>query len=211
MDIAKETAEDGDSDGDAPGHADAPKTSSNPIDGKLDRIDKDHSHVQRVLARPMLWFCALLILIIYTLYSTDNTPKSPRLADRPDIFHHLGQYSPYFPVAPYHPPPSHCSIDQVSILQRHGARWPTSGAARAIHQTLDKIHRGSALPVDSRLHFLKHYRYELGEEDLVPLGLREWVASVQWSHVQGTRVDRTYLPFAEPDSPPRKLTLDTRA
>lgn len=93
----------------------------------------------------------------------------------PHIFHHLAQYSPYYTHSPYLEPPPHCSIDQVSILQRHGARYPTKGATRVITPVLDRLKRildGLESPC-GKLGFLKTYRYELGTEDLVPLGVRE--------------------------------------
>ena len=94
----------------------------------------------------------------------------------PATFHHLAQYSPYFALEPsYVAPPDGCIVDQASILQRHGSRYPTSAAARVIQLTVDKLKRaafnaGCCAP---KLQFLREWQYALGEEDLVPLGIRE--------------------------------------
>ena len=59
-------------------------------------------------------------------------------------------------------------------LQRHGARFPTTSASKAIVVALDKI---QAVPEykDSRLDFIKTYEYNLGSEDLVQFGADQCV------------------------------------
>lgn len=105
-----------------------------------------------------------------------STTKAPHPELSSAIFHHLGQYSPYFALEPsYVPLPAGCTVDQVSILQRHGSRYPTSGAAHVIQHTVDKLKRaafgtGCCAP---KLQFLRDWQYALGEEDLVLLGVRE--------------------------------------
>jgi len=93
----------------------------------------------------------------------------------PAIFHHLGQYSPYFAPALYQPPPAGCVVDQVSVLHRHGSRYPTEGAARVIRPILARLQeavKDLAEPCPE-LEFLKSYTYDLGTEGLVPFGIQE--------------------------------------
>jgi hypothetical protein len=115
------------------------------------------------------------------------------------------QYSTYFPVAKYQPPPRNCKVSQVSgsdeilpinliysgqgqhcmylalfnpqsiqslQIQRHGSRYPTSGAGIAIQVSVARL-LGARNYTDSRLDFLTNYTYELGQDDLVPLGASE--------------------------------------
>ncbi|EST04783.2 Histidine phosphatase superfamily, clade-2 [Kalmanozyma brasiliensis GHG001] len=59
-----------------------------------------------------------------------------------DIFHHLGQYSPWFPAdtsSDYADPPDQCAVTFVSQLERHGSRYPTAGAYRELRKTLRQI------------------------------------------------------------------------
>ncbi|KAJ7172078.1 phytase [Mycena filopes] len=80
-----------------------------------------------------------------------------------------GAYSPFIPVEEYLPPPNGCEITQVNILQRHGARFPTSGASINIVSAVRKLQN-----VDEYTHggmeFLRSFVYTLGTDDLVPSG-----------------------------------------
>lgn len=99
-----------------------------------------------------------------------------------------GAYSPYFASGTYALPPVGCSVNQVNIvrlfgfghdevsrlntqhqIQRHGARYPTDGAAAEMLAALKKLQ--SVKEYKSRdLDFLKSYSFDLGEDDMVPLG-----------------------------------------
>ena len=61
-----------------------------------------------------------------------------------------------------------------SQLQRHGARYPTSGATRSIVKALEKL-QAVATYDDPRLHFMKKYAYDLGLDDLVKYGAHQYV------------------------------------
>lgn len=61
-------------------------------------------------------------------------------------------------------------------IQRHGARFPTSGASKRITAALAKI-QGVSNYTDTRLDFLKTYKYDLGVADLVPFGAAQCVSS----------------------------------
>ena len=54
-------------------------------------------------------------------------------------------------------------------IQRHGARFPTSGAGARSKAAIEKL-QAANLTDDPRLAFLKNYTYDLGTSDLVPLG-----------------------------------------
>lgn len=60
----------------------------------------------------------------------------------------------------------------VVQIQRHGARYPTSGAAARIQAALSKLQRVS-LPSNSSLSIISNYTYTLGQNSLVSLGVRE--------------------------------------
>ncbi len=54
-------------------------------------------------------------------------------------------------------------------IQRHGARFPTSGAAARIKAALSKLRAATDL-TDPLLEFVQKYKYDLGQDDLVPFG-----------------------------------------
>ncbi|TKA50600.1 hypothetical protein B0A53_06078 [Rhodotorula sp. CCFEE 5036] len=124
------------------------------------------------------------------------------------IGRNLGPYSPYYNVGSYVTPPVSCSIDQagrhaVNILQRHGARFPTSNAGKKISASVSKLKNAKSL--GSSLAFVKDYTYALGADDLTPLGAEQ-------SHEAGYIAARRYgsllhsttaLPFVRSDSSQR--------
>ena len=59
-------------------------------------------------------------------------------------------------------------------MQRHGARFPTSGATSGIVAALAKIQAVKEFK-DPALNFLKNFTYDLGKSDLVPFGAAEFV------------------------------------
>ena len=90
------------------------------------------------------------------------------------IFHHLAQYSPWFPAGKYPDPPQGCSIDQVNIIHRHSSRYPTAGAGRIIEASIDRLQEAiQNKGKDSSLAWMLDYQYTLGADDLVQLGIRE--------------------------------------
>lgn len=95
-----------------------------------------------------------------------------------DIFRHFGQYSPWFPAgkAQYTTPPDSCEVDQVSLLIRHGARFPTRSITPFLRATVDKLAAAKlSQEAASRFSWLNEYRYDLGQENLVPLGVSQCV------------------------------------
>ncbi|KAM5542355.1 hypothetical protein V8D89_003814 [Ganoderma adspersum] len=103
-------------------------------------------------------------------------------------------FSPYYPAASYVKPPKGCSVDQVHILQRHGARYPTSGVGKRIKAAIKKlqsVHKYN----DSNLTFLKHYKYDLHKNNLVPFGAAQ-------SHQSGQEAFQRYGSLVSKKNPP---------
>ncbi|KAL0571446.1 hypothetical protein V5O48_010515 [Marasmius crinis-equi] len=124
--------------------------------------------------------------IIGTLGTQDAVP----------LEHLWAQYSPFFPVERYDPPPAGCEITQVNILQRHGARYPTTGAAMMIVSAVSKLQDVKEAIMDPKLLFLKDYEYDLGTDDLVPSGAQQ---SLQAGQVAFSRyaklISKDTMPF----------------
>ncbi|KAI0682711.1 phytase [Cytidiella melzeri] len=109
------------------------------------------------------------------------------------------QYSPYFARAVYKEPPSGCQIDQVNILQRHGARFPTSGAATKIQAALAKLQTVTNF-TDSRLDFVKSFTFNLGTDDLVKFGADQSFDAGQEAFLRYSKLfDGNDIPFVRSD------------
>ncbi|KAI0066193.1 phosphoglycerate mutase-like protein [Artomyces pyxidatus] len=97
-----------------------------------------------------------------------------------DVVHSWGNLSPAISVPagtfglPDSSPvvPEGCSINQVHILHRHGARYPTGGSAPAA--LAGRIHKAATatggFTVSGPLSFLDTWTFKLGAEILTPLG-----------------------------------------
>ncbi|KAJ7743678.1 histidine phosphatase superfamily [Mycena maculata] len=83
-----------------------------------------------------------------------------------------GAYSPFFTQGTYAAPPYGCHIDQMNLLQRHGARFPIAGASPSIVSAIGKLQNVQNY-TDPRLYFLKDFTYNLGEDVLVPFGAQQ--------------------------------------
>ncbi|THG92822.1 hypothetical protein EW026_g8217 [Hermanssonia centrifuga] len=94
---------------------------------------------------------------------------TPALGVPADVQLEWAQYSPYIPHGIYSGPPAGCQITQINILQRHGARFPTSGAATSIIAAVGKLQTVKAYN-DPDFDFLKTFTYDLGTNDLVEFG-----------------------------------------
>ncbi|KAH8092499.1 phytase [Cristinia sonorae] len=130
-------------------------------------------------------------------------PVTPALNVPKDTQLKWAQYSPYYPVDPYKYPPKGCAVEQVNILQRHGARFPTSGATTRIKSALDKLLAVREF-TDPGLDFLKTFQYDLGANDLVPFGAAQSFDSgaevyERYAHL----VSKKNLPFVRASSSER--------
>lgn len=120
-----------------------------------------------------------------------------------DVFHNLGQYSPWFPAdasSDYADAPQQCTVTFVSQLERHGSRYPTAGAYRELRKTLRQIAKhlervpdtGKGVKategLDPHLKWLRHWvqtkksedgglRNRLGNSELTPYGQYEAYSS----------------------------------
>jgi hypothetical protein len=95
-----------------------------------------------------------------------------------DISKYWGNLSPWYSVrsSDYGLPnanplvPAGCDVTQVHLLYRHGARYPTSGAApQTFAQKLVNATK-IGLSVSGDLSFLSDWTYKLGAELLTPFG-----------------------------------------
>ncbi|EMC99847.1 hypothetical protein BAUCODRAFT_30261 [Baudoinia panamericana UAMH 10762] len=98
--------------------------------------------------------------------------------DNFDITRYWGNLSPWYSVssADYGLPnaspliPSGCTITQLLLLYRHGARYPTSGAAPSTFATKVANAARVGFNVTGELSFLANWTYKLGAELLTPFG-----------------------------------------
>ncbi|KAL8277009.1 hypothetical protein RQP46_010543 [Phenoliferia psychrophenolica] len=127
-----------------------------------------------------------------------------RATQFPDyIARNLGPYSPYAAAGAYPALPNNCTIVQANILQRHGARFPTSGAGARILASVKKLQ--TATSFGSSLSFVPEYTYDLGSDDLNALGAEESSAA---GHLAASRyaslaMDPCVVPFVRTDSSQR--------
>lgn len=91
---------------------------------------------------------------------------------------HMGPLTPYkssdgFGVddASYHALPASCKVEQVHMLHRHGARYPTSYSPVLDFEGL--LNQKPRPTFTGPLSFLNKYEYHLGKELLVPLGRQQ--------------------------------------
>lgn len=101
-----------------------------------------------------------------------------------DLMHHWGNLGPAYSVGgafglPNTSPqvPAGCELEQVHLLFRHGARYPTSGSqpsefAALLHSAATE--RNSRLSFSGPLEFLSTWTYKLGAEILTPFGRKQW-------------------------------------
>ncbi|KAI0302216.1 phosphoglycerate mutase-like protein [Russula brevipes] len=129
-----------------------------------------------------------------SLSETIVTSDIPDIGFPEGVLRNWGQYSPYIPVAEYIPPPPGCIINQVNLLQRHGARWPTSDRGAGYKSTIEKL-QGVKHYKKKYLDFLKDFTWDFGAEDLLPLGVNQ-------SFEAGTVAFGRYMPIVTEDNPP---------
>ncbi|KAL7792575.1 phosphoglycerate mutase-like protein [Trichoderma ceciliae] len=122
-------------------------------------------------------------------YNHGHSYRFPLVAPQPwgagkfdskvDITKYWGNLSPWYSIssADYGLPdaspliPEGCGLVQMHLLYRHGARYPTSGAAPATFA--QKIHNATqtgTFNVTGELGFLSDWTYKLGAELLTPFG-----------------------------------------
>ncbi|KAI0941117.1 hypothetical protein AcV7_002762 [Taiwanofungus camphoratus] len=179
-------------------------------------------------------FCAYVTLVASKPDSRSGR-QQPTTSDGfalPESAHSWAMYTPYYPLDDYVPPPQDCEIVQVSvvcglrrsiaivrgaeswsadvnILQRHGARYPTKSASKAIKKALKKL-QGAKKFTDPQMYFLHNFTYSLGKDDLVPFGATEsYDAGEQafWRYADLMSEDK--LPFVRASSKQRVVDSAT--
>lgn len=104
-----------------------------------------------------------------------------------DLWYNLGDLSPYHPatdlfpeMAEYSTVPKQCSIKQVHILHRHGAKYPDKGHKSGpgnFGKKIKKQRKKGELKVSGELSFLNDWDYELGQKILTHYGSDEMFSS----------------------------------
>ncbi|TBU45166.1 phytase [Dichomitus squalens] len=141
--------------------------------------------------------------------SLDVDQEVPSLGVPRSVQQSWVMYSPYYPSEPYVPPPEGCSLDQVRRLQRHGARYPTSGAATRIVAAIGTLQSVESF-TDPLLAFLKNYSYDLGHDDLVPYGAAQsFQAGEQAFERYAWLLSEANQPFVRASSAPRVVDSAT--
>ncbi|KAJ6531284.1 phytase [Mycena capillaripes] len=126
-----------------------------------------------------------------------------------DMRRSWGAYSPFFSVKEYPTPPDGCEIIQVNILQRHGARFPTSGASLNIVSAVQKLQRADEY-THPAMKFVPSFVYTLGISDLVPSGaLQSYEAGFKVFERYANLVDADNLPFVRASSGARVVESAT--
>ncbi|KAF3068449.1 3-phytase A [Daldinia childiae] len=115
-------------------------------------------------------------------------------SDKFDITKYWGNLSPWYSLSsadfglpdtsPLAPPG--CSVTQVHLLYRHGARYPTTGAAPAQFASKIADATKTGLQVKGDLTFLSDWTYKLGGELLSPFGRsQEFLLGIQHRQLYG--------------------------
>ncbi|KAI0337973.1 phosphoglycerate mutase-like protein [Trametopsis cervina] len=164
--------------------------------------------LRRVAFAIVLLFVSIFLFIFVFVPRPTRTDDTTLPVPETDQLN-WAQYAPYLPAAQYEPPPAGCRVTQVNIIQRHGARFPTTGASQRI---LSALHKIQAVPAYTSplLRFLESYEYGLGTDDLVAYGAAE---SFDAGREAFTRyealVDDHRLPFIRSDSSQRDVDSAT--
>lgn len=138
-------------------------------------------------------------------YNTGPTNEFPLISTAPyndsadstfDIKRYWGNLSPWYSVssADYGLPdaspliPSGCDIVQLHLLYRHGARYPTTGAAPATFaaKIANATRADGGFSVSGDLDFLADWTYKLGAELLTPFGrTQNFLLGVEYRQLYG--------------------------
>ncbi|RPD81346.1 phytase [Lentinus tigrinus ALCF2SS1-7] len=135
-------------------------------------------------------------------YSRIDASSVPSIGISDDVQQSWSMYSPYFAAGTYEAPPDGCLVDQVNQIQRHGARFPTSGAATRIKAALSKL-QSVTDSTDSLLEFVEDYTYDLGQDNLVPFGASQSYEAGRVAFERYSWILKGQEPFVRASSGPR--------
>ncbi|KAJ6595075.1 phosphoglycerate mutase-like protein [Mycena vulgaris] len=106
-----------------------------------------------------------------------NPGTSGKAGNDFDVVHQFGSLGPWRSVESFGLPdasakiPSNCKLDQVHLVHRHGARYPTTGAPPSAFATLlHGLASTTGVNATGPLAFLSTWEYKLGAEILTPFG-----------------------------------------
>ncbi|EIN11007.1 acid phosphatase [Punctularia strigosozonata HHB-11173 SS5] len=151
-----------------------------------------------------------IVLLAFTLYAllgecSQRTEQIEGIQVSEAVQQLWAQYSPYFASGDYEVPKG-CRVTQVNLIQRHGARFPTSGPGQQIQSAISKLQSVSDFK-DPRLNFLRDYVYDLGTNDLVPFGaLQSFESGQQQFKRYSALVSSRNLPFVRSSSSDRVIS-----
>jgi hypothetical protein len=122
-------------------------------------------------------------------------PKGSNSSSSFDITKYWGNLSPWYSVssADYglsnaSPSiPEGCTINQMLLLYRHGARYPTSGSVPAAFAgRIANATKGEGFSVSGEIAFLANWTYNLGAELLTPFGrAQNFLLGVEYRQLYG--------------------------
>ncbi|KAG0695990.1 histidine phosphatase superfamily [Suillus ampliporus] len=148
----------------------------------------EHALCEHMLFR---WVIPLLALGCNTKLNTVDHPTLLGLTTQQS----WAQYSPYYPAVEYQAPPPDCNVVQVNLLQRHGARYPTKSAGKAMKKSVKRLKSAKSF-LDASLDFVANYTYALGTDDLVPFGATQSFEAGQLHYGRyASLVNERMLPF----------------
>ncbi|KAG8684231.1 hypothetical protein FRC11_012430 [Ceratobasidium sp. 423] len=110
-----------------------------------------------------------------------HSPALPTYQLDPELINHLGPYGPRHAVPSKISPetPKGCDVSMISILQRHGARYPTGdGEGARIDAALGKLSNVTTV-TDPSLQFVLGFKYPYVADQLVLLGQKQMYVSGQ--------------------------------
>ncbi|EIW76422.1 acid phosphatase [Coniophora puteana RWD-64-598 SS2] len=135
------------------------------------------------------------VLAFASFALADVQPTAPDLGVPFSITQYWGAYSPYYNAANYTAPPDGCTINQVNLLQRHGARYPTSSDGKDFKASAEQLQSAKSFN-GSQYDFLSNWSYQLGEDDLVPFGAAQSYDAGQTHYTRyASLVNSSNLPF----------------
>lgn len=141
-----------------------------------------------------------------------------------DIKRYWGNLSPWYsvPSSDYGLPdasplvPSGCNVVQLHLLYRHGARYPTSGAAPATFASkiANATRTADGFTATGDLAFLADWTYKLGAELLTPFGRTQaFLLGVEhrqlYGHLLNNFTEKGTLPVFRTESQDRMVKTTT--
>ncbi|EIW76471.1 phytase [Coniophora puteana RWD-64-598 SS2] len=138
---------------------------------------------------------AAFLALAGPLVSAAVTPTAPSLGVSTSLTQYWAELTPYTSVENYTAPPDGCTITQVNLLQRHGARYPKQSDGEDMQASAEQLQSAKSFN-GSQYDFLANWTYGLGTDDLVPFGAAQSYDSGQVAYTRyASLVNSSYLPF----------------